>query len=154
MSENPTSGVARIGRLLGQVAVVGSLVYVGYEIRLNTRVAQSQSHQELVGLIMSIGDPLINEIEDVTELRARGDSVLTRLSDADRARFQALSNRSMVFYELAYYQWQEGLLDDDLWVAMQASLEGQFDRPGFVAYWDDDRAVFGSEFVDFVDTLL
>lgn len=153
MSENPTSGVARIGRLLGQVAVVGSLVYVGYEIRLNTRVAQSQSHQELVGLIMSIGDPVINEIENVTELRARADSGLTRLSDADRTRFQTLSNRTMVLFELAYYQWQDGLLDDDVWAAVQASLERSFERPGFVAYWGDDRPVFGSEFVDFVDTL-
>src|SRR5687768_17029732 len=102
MTERATLRGASISNLIAQAAVVASLLYVGYEIRLNTRVARAQAHQDLVGLIMSIGDPVVNEIDNVADLRTRADSGLDRLSPADRMRFIAFTNRYMNLYELAF----------------------------------------------------
>lgn len=151
MAESRWSKLAFIGNLLAQVAVVASLLYVGYEIRLNTRVAQAQAHQGLVSLIMSLSEPVVAEIDDVSDLRARADSGLANLTPSDRQRFMALANRSMNLYELAFDQRQEGLLADDVWAGFRASLARQFRRPGFAEYWTVDKQVFGPSFTAFVD---
>ena len=151
-SDRNGTRLATIGTLLAQFAVVASLLYVGYEIRLNTRVARAQAHQDLVSIIMSIGDPVVNEIDDVAGLRARADSGLSRLSASDRQRFMTYSNRLMNLFELAYDQRQDGLLGDDVWAGFRSSLERQFRRPGFAEYWREDKPVFGPRFAAFVDS--
>ncbi len=37
-----------IGELVGGVAVIGSLLYVGIQIRQNTRVVQSTAHHQML----------------------------------------------------------------------------------------------------------
>lgn len=151
MNDRTGSRVAFAANLVAQLAVVASLIYVGYEIRLNTRVAQAEAHQGLVGLIMSLSDPVVADIDDVLALRARADSGLALLPPDDRQRYMALANRSMNLYELAFDQRREGLLADDVWEGFRQSLERQFRRRGFAEYWALDKEVFGPRFVAFVD---
>jgi hypothetical protein len=150
--ENKVSRLTSIGTLIGQFAVVASLIYVGYEIRLSTRVARAQAHQDLVSIIMSVSDPIVNKIDDVAVLRARADSGFSRLSATERQQFISYSNRLMNLFELAFDQREDGLLGDDVWGGFSSSLERQFLRPGFVEYWEYDRAVFGPRFAAFVDS--
>jgi hypothetical protein len=152
MTEKVTSRASLISNLIAQLAVVASLLYVGYEIRLNTRVARAQAHQDLVSLIMSIGDNVVDEIDDVAALRARADSGLDRMSASDRMRFMTFTNRYMNLYELAFDQHQDGLLGDDVWEGFRISLERQFQRRSFNEYWAADRPVFGPRFAAFADS--
>ena len=107
----------------------------------------------MVSLVMSLSDPLVDEIDDIAGLRARADSGLARLSPSDRQRLVALANRSVNLYELACDQRQQGLLGDDVWEGVQASLARQFSRPGFAEYWATDREVFGPRFASVVDDI-
>ena len=144
--------VAAIAEAVGAIAVVATLVYLSLQVRQNTRSIRAQSHQHLVGLIMSLGDPVIDEIRDVTELRVQADLGLSALSRSDRERFRTYSNRYMSLFELAFYQRQAGLLTDDVWSGFLGSLERFARRPAFVEYWAEDRLAFGSEFAAFVDS--
>ena len=152
MTDRSVSRAAMISNVIAQIAVVASLLYVGYEIRLNTRVARAQAHQDLVGIIMSIGDPVVSEIDDVTALRTSADSGLDRLTVSDRTRFMTLTNRYMNLYELGYDLRADGLLGEDVWQGFRSSLERQFERRGFREYWAADRVVFGPRFAAFVDS--
>ena len=152
MTDKSVSRAAMISNVIGQIAVVASLLYVGYEIRLNTRVARAQAHQDLVGIIMSISDQVISEIDDVTALRTSADSGLERLTASDRTRFMTLTNRYMNLYELGYDLRADGLLGEDVWRGFRSSLERQFERRGFREYWAADRTVFGPRFAAFVDS--
>lgn len=153
VSEKAPSKLTIVGSVVGHIAVVASLLYVGYEIRLNTRVAKAQAHQDLVALTMVLGDPVIAEIDDVADLRNRADSGLQTLSPSDLHRFRTYSNRFFNVFELAYYQWREGLLEDDVWEGFRRGLEQQLGRRGFEEYWEQDKSVFGPEFARYVDGL-
>ena len=140
----------RLGRLAGiltNVGIIISLIYVGYEVRQNTHIARLQTHEASIRFLHDLSQPLIDEIEDETDLRARANLDLDSLSTKDLARYSALIANYFNLYEMNYYAFERGLMEEEIWTAWKSAMESDLERnPGMVELWATASAAFGDGF--------
>lgn len=107
------SQVADIGAAL---AVIVSIVFVGFQIRDNTQALRSQNERALVNALQKLE---INRAvdEEYADLALRAETG-GQLSDLDRSRIAAMSFLYIDNWEQAYHDHKKGLLDPDIWEAL------------------------------------
>ena len=103
-----------LAQIISAVAVIGSLIFVGVQLRLATRAVRASSSQAHSTTYHAIIASLIND----------GDFArIWRISLADpeatnpdeRVRFVAYSSALFRFYESSRVQWLRGQLDEEHW---------------------------------------
>jgi hypothetical protein len=145
------SDIASIATVVSSIAVLGSLVYLAYQTRQNTRhtraLIQQARNQQIIDFNMAgVTNPAFNELL----LRGgAGDHTLTSA--------QALSYLEYVLAQLAhaedgFYQHREGLIDEERYSGSVAFLQYVLAAsPGFRAAWEICKSVCGPEFQAFAD---
>jgi len=102
--------LANIGEISAALAVIASLIYVGYQIRETrkaVRAATGQSRTDLgVQLIMS------RYTTDISELLTRSLERPDSLSPADRFKLKGFFTAHVRHCQNLYYQKEQGLLDE------------------------------------------
>lgn len=141
-----------LGQIVGAIAVVASLLFVGVQLRQNTgavRASASQSHSAVYhGIIASIVDDA-----GFARIWRRGLEDLASLDPDERVRFVAFASTLFRFYESSHVQWLRGQLDQEHWhtVEQQAlSLRGQ---PGIGVWWQLRRSWHSKPFQDWFEAL-
>jgi hypothetical protein len=146
---------AYISQIIGAVAVVMSLIYVGQQISDNTTEVRSNSGRELVTFGQEIDSWVATNL-DLAEILTAGGSDYEALSPSHRLRFNQYVMTSLNLYEQAFYYHEEGLLMDDSWTSwdeyFRARLEMGFGWPDGKAddswrrVWRVAEAVYGEAF--------
>ncbi len=112
-----------IGELVGGVAVIGSLIFVGIQVKQSNRLAQAQARQDAARFA---SDLTVQITREDMELVLRGASEPASLSDVDRGllvlRFNALAN----YYETLFYARERGAVEDDLWNSRVQRVQNVF----------------------------
>lgn len=142
-----------LGQIVGAVAVIASLLFVGVQLRQNTqavRASTSQAHAAVYhGIIASIVDS-----GEFAGIWRRGLADSASLDPDERVRFVSFVSTLFRFYESSLVQWSRGQLDREHWdtVAQQAiSLRGQ---PGIAEWWRLRRGWHSKRFQDWFETLV
>ena len=139
--------------LVADIGVVAGIVFLAYEIRVNTSAVNAESAASYASVVMDAGvfDPEFVRI--LTTVNSEGWQGV-----ADDARQLALVRtlQTLKHTELAYIQWTEGSLDDRLW-------EGN-DRGTYQMFWGNRvmrdgwrttvRNNFSIEFQRYVDAVI
>ncbi len=106
-----------LGEFVGAIAVVATLGYLALQIRQNTRrmeestaSQEATTYQSLMSQIIELNrglaaDRQLGEIVD----KARKGEVL---DDVDRRRYGSLITSILRYGDMAYYQYQKGLIDE------------------------------------------
>jgi hypothetical protein len=139
------SDLSNIGSFISGVAVLASLIFVGFQLRQNTkafRAAASQAHTDTWKQILS---PVV-EHEDVARLWRIGLSDLSALSEDQRVRFFGCAAGIFRFAKSAWLQWCSGLLDTEHWEYAQGVMIQFASQPGMRSYWLLRRQYFSKEF--------
>ena len=151
MRNNKFFSLSTATELLGLVAVLITLVFVGFELRQNTKAVESSATQEVhanfAAWYASLqGDP------ELLMITVKGMQDYGALDVAERGQFIAVF---MVFSsncQTAYYKWREGLLDEELWGGWRELSLNFFSTAGGKVFWEERSYMFGSSFRQFVDT--
>jgi len=137
--------------LTGLAAVVVTLVFVGFELRQNTRAVESSATQEVHSNFSSWYASLQSDPE-LLLITVKGMQAYSSLDTAEKAQFIAVF---MVFSsncQTAYYKWRDGLLDEELWGGWRALSHNFFSTAGGKSFWGERSYMFGAAFRDFIDT--
>jgi hypothetical protein len=138
--------------VVGFTGVVVSLLFVGWEVRQNTRVARAQTRVELTALNNEFLDRVGTDPE-FAELWRRAWSEDQEVSESQAFRVELVMLQYLRILENVHLQYQEGLIDRD-------ALDGygffgfreQFmAHPRFPMIWDSRRVSFDPEFVSFLE---
>jgi len=155
MSTERDSRLGRLAGIFANLGIVVSLIYVGYEVRQNTQIARLQNHEASIRFLHDTNQPLLDEIDDVTDLMAKANLGLDSLSAKDLARYQALIADRLNLFEMSYYAFERGLMDEEIWSAWHAFMESYLDlNPSVVEAWSVARLQFGEGFRSVVDRLV
>ena len=149
--------VHKIAEIVAAFAIVGSLIFVGLQLRQNTDAMQSSSAQtglsiwmEHSGLVVSdknFAQSLINE--GYPSLKAAG-----FLLEADELRVRNWAAAGFRAVETLYWQWRDGSLRDEIWLGYRHGLAGTFTfNKAFNAAWTDYREGTSPEFRAFGDEM-
>lgn len=146
-------GVAAMAELLGAVAVVISLIYLGRQVRQNTTAVRTGNATTVQSNFQALAKLFYTDPE-MTKV------VLQAMeSDQDLTAEQRLGAYAYFFdflktAELAHYHFRHGELDEELWTASMAFYKAYFTTPGFRAYWEERKASFVPAFQEVVETWL
>jgi len=142
--------IANIAEIVGAAVVVITLVYLSLQIRQNNALIRSQSRQAQLSndqgsILVSIDNAAILE-------KMNSDESLTADEQMRLNFIYALDMRNR---EFEYFQYKEGLLDENAWASFrEIILMNHATKKGRV-WWDKiGRTLFDPGFVADVDALL
>lgn len=105
---------AAIAEVVGSVAIVISLIFVGLQIRAGTRVAQSTMYQNLMSQEIAILQQ-VGSSPEMTDLYNRAFTSPDQLDPSERPQATYLRTATMRLWEGFYLQYQAGTLSQDGW---------------------------------------
>ena len=143
-----------IGELVGGVAVIGSLIYVGLQIRHNTTATKAASHHAVTDSFNAINVVLARE-PLLADLWRRGREDRASLDESEQIQFDMFQLSVFRIFETIFYQSRAGTGERRLLTAEERGLRAVLTTfPGIQAWWRDNPYSFDQEFRDYVDSFL
>ena len=147
------SDLASIAEIVGAVAIVVSLIYVGIQVNDSTRAVRSATANQTSTAISSWYSDLGTNFQ-ASEVFVRGIASPKSLSPAEAAQFIYLMHGLFFQYQGAFYLTEEGTLDSDIQQSLVNTLLGVREQPGFLMYWEQRGSMFEPDFRGFVDDVI
>ena len=134
-------------------AVVVGLVFVGYELRQNTRIQRITATQTLAAEYADAIEVMAYE-EDASCIYALGINGLDNLDAAERLRFFVILFEIFRAAEQLHYYSLEGMVESRIWRGFERQLTEVVSLPGVQEWWPIRRAWFSDEFQAFLDATI
>jgi hypothetical protein len=151
---------ALIAEILSAFAVVASLVFVGLQIRqqsdetaLNTRAVEITAYQNLIQQI-GLLNTLVIESGEFARIRQAGLSGSDYENEEDQSRFDSYVNLLVRHGDLAYRQFESGLITDDDLQSVLRPLTLMITRERVRQGWEFLVPGLKPEYVDYVNALV
>lgn len=140
---------ANVAEIIGTLAFVVSLIFVGVQIGQNTaatRAAASQAvHSSFSDWYQSVqGDP------ELLSLSTKGMADYDSLSPTEKSQFIALFMSFSLDTQDAFYKWRDGTLDPELWRTWELVSMNLYSTPGGKAFWKERRYLFAESYQNFI----
>lgn len=142
--------------IISAVAVVISLVFVGFEIRnsteqteQNTRALQVSAYQDLINRIVDMN---AIDIEDGTSIES-----LLNLDARTPEQAQKLNSRIWIIFrhgDMAYFQYESGSISEERMLSAMAPLLDRLGYAPVVNQWNEVKWAFVPAFQSFIDEFL
>ena len=137
-----------LGELVGGLAIVVSLIYVGLQIRQGTNASRAATNQAFT---VQFSDLILQITKrEVRDIFWRGIKGLNNLQGSEIAAFMALLAAIMRTYETFYFERLEGRFDSRVWEGYEAQMIDLYANVGVQEYWAIRRHQFSSEFDSFL----
>ena len=128
MTEIPIAiSFTRVINSLGIVGIIGSLVFVGLELRQSQRIALAAQQQQRAALITEVIGSFSDANPPISFLSFL-DQTLEASDRNSRAVAETYIYRVWMIYENDYLQHKLGLMDEDVWQAKLASMRNVYGR--------------------------
>jgi len=145
--------IALITEILGGLAVIVGLVFVGLELRQNTLMQRVTATQTLVVDYENAVD-LLTKDQKTACIYVRGSNGLENLTGIERYRFFVMWFHLLRAAEQLHYYSLEGMVDQRIWRGFQRQLDEVVRYPGVQQYWAVRRDWYSDEFQGFIDQIL
>lgn len=143
---------AKTSEIIGAIAVIVGLLFVGAQVRDNTVAQQFSATQTLVSeynaAISSIND------REFVCIFIRAGNDFTSLSQSDKIRFSILMQPIFRTFEQLHYSDLNGTIDKNVYSGFQHQYGAMMKLPGNQQYWAARRDWFGSTFQEFTDEII
>ena len=141
-----------LGQALAAIATVLGLVFVGYQIRQNTRATRAAAHHNVSDSLNAL-NLMFAESADLTKIWLTGMQDRKALSAEDKWRFDSVMRAYMHVCETMFVQSELGSGDDSIRLAEEEGIRTVMASPGSREWWDENPYGFGPEFREYVDRL-
>ena len=118
MKKPSLADLANLAEIVGAIAIIISLVYVGQELRANTAAVKAASLQSITNS-SSASMLAVVESRDFADIRLQGDQDPTQLSEADKLRYVLYQRQMWLHFQNVWTQWKLGVIDDGVWAGYQ-----------------------------------
>ncbi|NIQ12005.1 MAG: hypothetical protein GWO23_21225 [Gammaproteobacteria bacterium] len=142
--------ISAVAEMLGALAVVASLVYVGRQVSQNTAMMRVAASSDTVERDHGLVLPLI-ESEELAEIWLKGDHRLSELSEANRQRLLLFERRAITLWHHNYQLRIQGLLSDAVWHYQNAMIRFLSQRQSMREAWGIFKDTFEPSFQTYVD---
>ena len=142
-----------IADLIGTVAIVASLIFVGLELKQSRQIAVADVYQQRTAMNIELINSRFTpeQIRPIFDKAYFGDEPLT-------PRESYLLNYSLhpfvAYWENNHFQFELGLLPEEQWVSSKESMRGMAMNPGFADWWAENKSAYRQSFVEEFDNVL
>ena len=124
-----------IGEFVGGILVVVSLLYLGIQLRQNTRALRAETHQQWVQM-NSAQNLLFPQNPEFATIYLKGCKNPEQLTQVERLQFDGLVLNVMNTLEALFFQAHQGAIDDEFLRGREPTLEGLFVIRGVADWWE------------------
>lgn len=144
--------LALIAEIVGAIAVVVSLLYVGIGIRQNTDAILVANHQNILAMDVEknswLRDPEFAELYNSALSDEEG------LSGSRKLQFRAFVSDQINIWENIYVTYHKGLLDVAIWEGYDSFYSSQMRLPAYRLIWEEAREGWSGDFANHVDAAI
>ena len=144
--------ISQIAQTLGSAAVVASLIFVGVQIRQNTKVTRAESHHAVSEALNQV-NLLWARSSEASRIWLSGMNDREALTPEDRWRFDAMMRAYLHVCESMYTQAALGAGDYGIVVAEEDGIKTVFSSDGIRKWWAENPFGFSPEFREYVEKL-
>jgi len=141
-----------ISQLVGSIAVVFSVLYLGIQVHRSTRVAKLAAQDAAATALRDVTKPFAENAE-LARIWRTGLEDLNALSAEDQARFFHSTFQFLKAFETIHFHYVYGLMDAQIWKGWCGLLLHYIASPGIEHYWRLRHELFSTRFQKFVETL-
>lgn len=141
-----------VAEITGAVGVIASLVYVGIQVRQNTRWLRS-SVIESAGLRSSEMARNVAIDPELSSLVRAAMSGAAGLNEEERWRFRLYLHSAIRNYEISYSHHRDGLLSTEHFAGLRENLRVWVGSPLFETWWETSEQMFEPGFAALVNEL-
>lgn len=139
-----------IGELVSGVAVIGSLLYVGIQVRQSNQIATNTAAQTF----RQLNNEFIRELcSDASQFKLYLEGLSDRrsLSTEDRIRFDMMLMQMFRTAESQYLEYRDGHMSAEIWESYFRSLVIIMRQPGARASWNHLKEQMIARFASHID---
>jgi hypothetical protein len=146
-------GIYYVSQIVAVIAIFASLVFVGVQLRQNTKALKASSHHAITDSFNAINNLVLSDpkVARIMRLTLAGSEEMDE-DERVSANYMLLAN--MRIFETLYYQYKNGTLDKKLFDAELKTLKWVVTLPGFLAWWPVNPIALSDEFRAFIDGLI
>ena len=142
-----------IGQTVAVVALLISILFVGYQIRQNTKAIRATSHHAITDSFNQINALIIGDPK-IARLWRLGMAGSSELNEDEATSFSLMALAYMRIFETLYYQYKNGTMDRKLFDAELNTLKWTAANPGFREWWRENPISLSAEYRDFINGLI
>ena len=147
---------ALIAEIIGGVAIILSLIFVGLQIRENNKLNRVEAYDRSIESLMGVRSDVFKDPEmSALYLEYMYGDVRT-LSEVDQFRIAHLTRNTFGNYEKAYYSYALGIMGEPEWTRYERNIctqKERLDRNGMVDGVNGVFDVLSDEFQDYIEEL-
>ena len=137
--------------LVANIGVLMGIVFLAYEIQVNTSAIQSASVQAITDASMDTLFDLASN-KELANLRLTGDADPSVLSELESFQYFAYYRQHWLHFQNVYFQRTFGVLNAGVWGTYARVICGDIGTPGIRATWQDHAEVLDPKFVEYVES--
>ena len=136
--------------MVGAIAIVVSLIYVGVQLRQNTRATRVSTSQAFIQIHDAAVNPIIQE-PAFRDIYWRGLAGVSNLHGSELAAFGAWTGNTIRAWESFYFQWKEHAFGDPMFFGWNHQFLDLFGYPGVQEVWKFAAITSATNFVSLWD---
>ena len=140
---------AYLAEIIGAVAVVASLVYVGIQIRDSNRVNQANARHQISEFVLQVSMFQAQHADRLAQIQQKSE-----LGEGDRLFRWWNHMLFMLHAETYYHHYELGLMQAGHWKGYVRYVEGYATSPGFVEFWSDVGPAFSRDFANWMTEIV
>ncbi len=146
--------LAYLSQIVGVAGLLASLIFVGLQIRQNTKAIKATSHHAITDSFNAINNLILSDpkVARIWRHGVAGDTEV--LTEEERISVNFMNLAYWRIFETLYYQYKNGTLDKQLFDAELKTMKWSVTLPGFLAWWPNNPISLSDEFRAFVDGLI
>mgnify|MGYP000326935139 CR=1 FL=1 len=145
--------IALLVEVLGGIAILISLVFVGIQLKENTKATRSSTATSTIDTMTNWYVTMGGDAETSTgfyRFLANPETMTKEERIQHIYSFHAL----FLTFQNSFYLSLEGTLDERIPKSLNQVVYGVKDQPGFKLYWNARKSIFFEEYRDYIDNLL
>ena len=138
--------IGAVGEVVGGVAVIVSLLYLAIQIRQNSRMLKATALSATTEAYLSFNTLLASDPAAARVFQV-GLEDFASLPEAEQRQFLNLLRTVFISHQHVYQQYENGLLDDEMWAQFLRASTGLLALPHVAAWWEDRKSTYTPQFV-------
>jgi hypothetical protein len=124
-----------LAQIVSAIVLVASLIFVGVQLRLNTRAVRASSSQAHTATYLALAATPVNDEAGFARIWRKGLAGIEYLNEDEAMRFIAFTSIHFRFFEASRVQWLDGQLKDEHWHTIEQQAISFSVEPGIKAFW-------------------
>ena len=142
-----------IGELVGGVAVIASLIYVGFQVRQSAQATRAASHHATIDSFREWSFSIVED-DDVADVFIKGNEDHGSLDPREQVQYTMPVFSLLRIFETLFYQNQVGAGEPRLLRSEETNLRWLFSKPGVQRWWRLQPFAIDNEFGQYIEAFL